>query len=194
MLLFLAFSRKDTKSIAKVLLDKFKTITNVINADENQIRSVDGIGESVICLIKLVHEIHLRMLKEGIEPEEIKLKNLTSVIKYFKSKLGSMVTESFLVLFLNSDNTVVNEKIMATGDLDSVNIYKNMIITQATQNGSKAIIIVHNHPSGDTTPSSADISLTKELAFVLGKVGIKLLDHIIVSKNNHFSFAASKII
>lgn len=194
MLLFLAFSRKDTKGLAKILLDKFKTLRNVILADENQLRSVDGIGDSVICLLKLFHEIHLRILKEEIKPEEIKLKNTESVVNYFRSKIGNMVTEYVLILFLNNNNEVVNEKIVASGDIDSVNVYKNMIITQATQNGSKSIIMVHNHPSGKANPSTNDINFTRELQDVLNKVNIKLVDHIIVSKNGHFSFVKNKLL
>ena len=194
MLLFLAFSRKDTKGLAKILLDKFKTLRNVMLADENQLRSIDGIGDSAICLLKLFHEIHLRILKEEIKPEEIKLKNTKAVVDYFRSKLGNMVTEFVLVLFLNNSNEIVNEKIIASGDIDSVNVYKNMIITQATQNGSKSIIMVHNHPSGNARPSVNDIKLTRELMEVLKKVDITLLDHIIVSKKEHFSFIKSKIL
>lgn len=194
MLLFLAFSRKDTKGLAKILLDKFKTLRNVVLADENQLRSIEGISDSTICLLKLFHEIHLRILKEEIKPEEIKLKNTKAVVDYFRSKLGNMVTEFVLVLFLNNSNEIVNEKIIASGDIDSVNVYKNMIITQATQNGSKSIIMVHNHPSGNARPSVNDIKLTRELMEVLKKVDITLLDHIIVSKKEHFSFIKSKIL
>lgn len=194
MFLFLAFSRKDTKNLAKILLDKFKTLRNVMLADENQLRSIDGIGDSVICQLKLFHEIHLRILKEEIRPDEIKLKNTQSVVNYFRSKLGNMVTEFVLILFLNNNNEVVNEKIISSGDVDSVNVYKNMIITQATQNGSKAIIMVHNHPSGDASPSRSDINLTKDLQEILNKVNITLIDHIVVSKSEYFSFVKYKIL
>ena len=194
MLLFLAFTRKDTKDIAKTLLSKFKTLKHLINADENQLKSIENIGDSVICLIKLVQEIHLRILRDNIKPEEIKIKNIKSVIDYLKSKLGGMVTEYVLILFLNNDSKLVNEKIVSIGDLDSASVYKNMIITQATQNGSSNIIMVHNHPSGVAEPSDKDIQFTRELSFILSKVGIRLLDHIIVTKDDYFSFLETKII
>lgn len=188
MLLFMAFNRKDTKGLSKLLLDKFRCFNNIINADENQLRSVEGVGDSVISVIKLVQEIYLRILKDDIKPEQIKIKSLSSVIKYVKSKMGNMVTESAMVLFLNNGNVIVSEKIVGLGDVEGVNIYKNMIITQATQNGAKALILVHNHPSGDPRPSPSDIALTRDLAFVLNKVNMKLLDHIIVSSKDYYSF------
>ena len=194
MLLFLAFVRKDTKDLAKTLLNKFKTLKYLINADENQLRGVDGVGDSVICLIELVHEIFLRILKSNIKPEELKIRNVSSAIEYVKSKLGSMVTEYVLILFLNNDYTLVHEKIVSMGDLDSASVYKNMIITQATQNGSKSIVMIHNHPSGVAEPSDRDIQFTRELSFILSKVDIKLIDHIIVTKDDYFSFLETRII
>lgn len=194
MLLFLAFARKDTKDLAKTLLDKFKSLKYLLSSDENQLRSVDGVGDSVVYLVGLIHEIYLRMLKSDIKPQDIKIKDLSAVIDYVQSKLGNMVTEYVLVLFLNNNNVLVNEKILSIGDLDSVNVYKNMIITQATQNASKSIIIVHNHPSGVAEPSEEDLQMTRELVFILSKVGIKLLDHIIVTKDDYFSFSKTRLI
>lgn len=195
MLLFSAFLRKDTKNIAKRLLIKFNNnMYDVINADPDQLREVDEIGDVAIGCIKLIHEILLRMSKNNIKNTEINLSNMSSVKEYCKNKIGNLVHEEALVLFLNASSNLVAEQIINFGNADEVKIYKNIIITKATQNGATAIILVHNHPSGDATPSVADLILTKELKELLENVDMTLLDHIIVSKNNTNSILSNSIL
>lgn len=188
MILFFAFPRKDTKNIAKILMDKFKNITNLINADVDQLKSVDGIGDSVICVLKLFQEVHLRMLKENIEEDDIKLNSIANVVKYCKSKIGHLVHEEVLILFIDNSGNLVYEDVISSGSVNEVNVYKNLIITKATQNGACGIIMVHNHPSGNSKPSQADIELTAEMYKLLKQVKMDLVDHIIVSRNNIYSF------
>ena len=191
LMLFFAFSRKDTRNIAKVLMDKFKNITNLINADVDQLRGIDGIGESVICVLKLFQEVHLRMLKEDIEQDEIMLNSTEKVIKYCKSKIGHLVHEEVLILFINSSGALVHEDIISSGNADEVSVYKNLIITKATQNGACGIIMAHNHPSGNAKPSQPDIDLTSEMYKLLDQVNMTLVDHVIVSKKGNYSFVES---
>ena len=188
MILFFAFPRRDTKKIAKILMDKFKNITNLINADVDQLKSVDGIGDSVICVLKLFQEVHLRMLKENIEEDDIKLNSIANVVKYCKSKIGHLVHEEVLILFIDNSGNLVYEDVISSGSVNEVNVYKNLIITKATQNGACGIIMVHNHPSGNSKPSQADIELTAEMYKLLKQVKMDLVDHIIVSRNNIYSF------
>lgn len=188
MILFLAFPRRDTKNVAKILMDKFKNITNLINADIDQLKSVDGIGDSVICVLKLFQEVHLRMLKENIEEDNIKLNSTENVVKYCKSKIGHLVHEEVLILFIDNSGNLVYEDIISSGNADEVNVYKNLIITKATQNGACGIIMVHNHPSGSAKPSQADIELTTEMYKLLQQVNMSLVDHVIVSRNDIYSF------
>lgn len=188
MILFFAFPRKDTKNIAKILMDKFKNITNLINADVDQLKSVNGIGDSVICVLKLFQEVHLRMLKENIEEDDIKLNSIANVVKYCKSKIGHLVHEEVLILFIDNSGNLVYEDVISSGSVNEVNVYKNLIITKATQNGACGIIMVHNHPSGNSKPSQADIELTAEMYKLLKQVKMDLVDHIIVSRNDIYSF------
>ena len=188
MILFFAFPRKDTKNIAKILMDKFKNITNLINADVDQLKSVNGIGDSVICVLKLFQEVHLRMLKENIEEDDIKLNSIANVVKYCKSKIGHLVHEEVLILFIDNSGNLVYEDVISSGSVNEVNVYKNLIITKATQNGACGILMVHNHPSGNSKPSQADIELTAEMYKLLKQVKMDLVDHIIVSRNDIYSF------
>lgn len=193
MILFFAFPRKDTKTIAKILMDKFKNITNLINADIDQLKSIDGIGDSVVCVLKLFQEVHLRMLKENIEDDNIKLNSTENVVKYCKSKIGHLVHEEVLILFVDNAGNLVYEDIISSGSADEVHVYKNLIITKATQNGACGIIMVHNHPSGNSKPSQADIDLTTEMYKLLQQVNMNLVDHIIVSRKDIYSFVASRV-
>ena len=188
MILFFAFPRRDTKKIAKILMDKFKNITNLINADVEQLKSLDGIGDSVICVLKLFQEVHLRMLKENIEEDDIKLNSIANVVKYCKSKIGHLVHEEVLILFIDNSGNLVYEDVISSGSVNEVIVYKNLIITKATQNGACGIIMVHNHPSGNSKPSQADIELTAEMHKLLKQVKMDLVDHIIVSRNDIYSF------
>lgn len=190
MILFFAFPRKDTKNIAKILMDKFKNITNLINADVDQLKGIDGIGDSVVCVLKLFQEVHLRMLKENIEDNDIKLDSIENVVKYCKSKIGHLVHEEVLILFIDNSGNLVYEDVISSGNADEVNVYKNLIITKATQNGACGIIMIHNHPSGNSKPSRADIELTTEMYKLLQQVNMNLVDHVIVSRKDIYSFAA----
>lgn len=194
MLLFLAFPRKDTKNLAKLLLNKFKNLENIFNADNGQLKSINGIGDGVVHIIKLVQELHLRILKEKIDNTEIKLSNIQSVKQYCKSKIGFLVNEKILVLFLNNSSILIAEEIISFGDSNKTMLSTSSLISKANQNGAIAIILVHNHPSGDPNPSIQDIDMTKNLEKILFQVGIKLLDHIIVSKNKSFSFYESNLL
>jgi DNA repair protein RadC len=190
MLLFLAIPRKDTKAIAKLLLSKFGSLDNVLNADVDQLRDVKGIGNNAICTIQLFHEIILRITREELEDDmkTISLDRPKLIEKYCIAKIGHLVHEEVLVLFLNGSMKLVAEDIIGSGNASEAKIYNNILITRATQNGATGIILVHNHPSGNAIPSEADIDITENLLDILRGVGLKFVDHMIVTRSKCFSF------
>lgn len=195
MLLFYVFARKDTKPIAKKLMIKFNNnLDNVINADVEQLKEVNGIGDGVINLFKLIQEINCRILRKNINVvginnintsnDEIKLNNLEAVKNYCKNKIGNLLKEEVLVLFLNNKCNLVAEEVIGMGSTNETKLCNSLIVTKAVSNASSKIVLVHNHPTGDATPSVNDIVLTKHLKNLLSNFGIILLEHIVVSKNN----------
>lgn len=199
MLLFYVFSRIDTKSLAKTLLLKFdNSLNDVINADENQLRDIKGVGDGVIMLFKLLKEINCRILKKDIDKNnnginnninnidntnKPTLNNISSIKKYFKYKIGNLIKEEILVLFLNNKYNLVAEEVINIGNVNESQINNSLIITKALNNASSKIILAHNHPSGDYTPSVNDIKITQDLKELLSNFGIDLVEHIVVSKH-----------
>jgi DNA repair protein RadC len=213
MLLFLVFSRRDTKTLAKILLNKFGSLGGVINADENQLKGVEGIGENTVVTLKLLQEIYLRMLRselrtnnetdneinnetnnENIISPKPKLNDPKIIREFCRTKIGSLPQEHVLILFLNNSGILVADEIMNTGSTDEVGISKGAIVSKAVINGSNAIVLSHNHPSGNPTPTREDKILTTNLKKFLQEASIRLLDHVIVSTEKTYSFARSGIL
>ncbi len=194
MLLFFAIPRKDTKPLAKMLLKKFGNLDGVINADKDQLLSIDGVGEATINMLQLIHEILVRISLEDIKKHRLVLDNSDKVEKYCRTRIGHMVKEEMLVLFFNGAMELINEEIVNTGNHSEVKVYKNMIVTKATQNGAFGVILVHNHPSSNFEPSLSDIKITKELKVLLDQLELRLFDHIIVFCKGSFSFSKNKLI
>ncbi len=196
MLLFYVFVRKDTKALAKQLLLKFNSIQNIINADENQIKEISGIGENVIILLKLIQEINNRIFKNNISNNNnsktiITLNNISKVKEYCKNKIGNLTHEEILVLFLNNKCNLITEEIITSGTANEVKICNNLIMKKALNNATSKIILIHNHPSGDFTPSVQDIILTRNIKNLFSNFGIDLLEHIVVSENGSIGIIES---
>ncbi|MDR2077642.1 MAG: DNA repair protein RadC [Rickettsiales bacterium] len=189
MLLFLAIPRRNTRNLAKLLLKKFGSLRDVLNADENQLISIDGIGNRTVEVIQLFHEMITRVMRDDTKAKLVKLDRLAAVEKYCKTRLGHLTHEEMLVLFLNNSMRLIGEDIINVGNQSEIRVYKNIVITKTTQNGASGIIIVHNHPSGDPNPSKADIEVTASLKDILEKVDIRLYDHLIVTRSQSFSFS-----
>jgi DNA repair protein RadC len=195
MLLFLAIPRRDTRTIAKILMNKFGSLEDVMNADRDQLMGTDGIGINTVSTLHLFHEVLMRMMRDDIKKSKsINLDKLKSVKKYCRVRIGHLVHEEVLALFLNGSMKLVAEDIINTGNYSETKLYKNILITKATQNGATGIILAHNHPSGDPKPSEADIITTGNLRNILGEVGIELLDHLIVTHSKVFSFLAAGLL
>jgi DNA repair protein RadC len=188
MLLFLAIPRKDTRTMAKCLMEKFGSLSAVLNADRDQLRALEGLGDATVTALQLFHEILIRTMRSTLEKKTITLDKPKTVEKYCRVRLGHLVHEEILALFLNGSRKLVAEEIINSGNYSETKLYRNILITRATQNGATGIILVHNHPSGDPSPSSGDLEVTESLRDILRSVGIELIDHMIVTPSRSFSF------
>lgn len=187
ILLFAAFSRADTKPIAKKLLAKFGDISAVINADIERLKEVEGVGEAALTQIKIIAEISKRILKKSASEKPI-LENWPALLNFSSALLKDFPNEIFCVLFLDKKHCLIEEIKMSVGENDFVAINVKDVARKALLLHAASIVLLHNHPSGDLKPSNADIKITNEIISALKKLEISVLDHLIISKSGHFSF------
>lgn len=193
MILFSVFPRKDTKSLAKKLLSKFGSLAEIVNADSTDLKSIEGVGDALIIQMKLLSDIFSRLHLPIDKPLQV-LNNWMSVINYCNLTMGYKKVELFRVLYLNKNNCLIADQLCEHGTVDRIQIYPREIAKKALECNASAIILVHNHPSGAIEPSKEDIEMTKQIAKALSAISINLHDHLIISKNSHYSFRAKGLI
>ncbi|WP_323732412.1 RadC family protein [Candidatus Bandiella euplotis] len=195
MLLFYVIPIKDTKSIAKNLLRKFGSLIEVLDADQTQLIEIKGVGQSVIIYFKLLKDLFSRLhIPSDLEKKFYILNNWGSVINYCNLTMGFQKTESFKILYLNAKNILIHEEVIDYGTVDRIAIHPREIVKSALTVGASALILVHNHPSGDVSPSKQDIELTNTIATALRSINVTIHDHIIVSRNDYYSFKTNNLI
>ncbi len=188
-LLMLAIPRIDTKPLAKRLLNEFGGIGGLLSADAEAIMRSGGVGESAAAALKIVQASALRMLRSQVKAQPI-LASWQAMLDYLRVDLAHITVERVRVLHLNSKNMLIRDELMAEGSIDQAVIHVREVIRRAIDLGSAAIILVHNHPSGDPKPSRADITLTRDIADAGKKLGISVHDHVIIGLNGHSSMRA----
>jgi DNA repair protein RadC len=193
MVLFSAFSRGDTKPLAKQLLARFGTFAEVINAPEERLREVQGVGTRVVDELKLIRAASLRLLKGEIMGRKV-LGSWSTVIDYCRAAQGFDQKEQFRILFLDRKNQLIADEVQQEGTVDHTPVYVREVVKRALELSATAIILVHNHPSGDTTPSKADIDMTKLIVEAAKPLGVTVHDHIIVGRNGHSSLRGLRLI
>jgi len=187
LLLFAAMPRRDVKPIAKDLLTRFGSFAGVMNADVNALCEISGIGDTAAVSLLAVRESSIRLLRNEVMDQPI-LSNWQSLMDYCRAAMGHGKVEQFRILFLNRKNMLIADELQQQGTVDHTPVYPREVIKRALDLGASALILVHNHPSGDPTPSQADIEMTKDLQSAGEKLGISLHDHIVVSKSGNTSF------
>lgn len=187
LLLFQAQPRRDMKSLAKRLLKKFGSFSATISAEPADLKEVDGVGDAVVVTLKTVQAAALRLSREEIMDQPV-LSSWNKLIAYCRASMGHHKNEHFRILFLNRQNTLIADEVQQTGTVDHTPVYPREVVKRALELGATAIIMVHNHPSGDPTPSKADIEMTKEVADAGAKLAIVLHDHLIMTRAGHSSF------
>lgn len=189
LLLTLAIPRKDTKPLAKELVKEFGSFAAVINAPKEKLLAFNGLKNNSIMVFDIVREAALRMSWQKLMEADLPVtSNWDAMVDYCRAVAGYKEREEFRIIFLNSKNRVMGEEIQQRGTVDSVAIHPGEVVKSSVLKGAKSIILLHNHPSGDVTPSAADIAITKKVKEGLASVDINLVDHLIVSKYEYFSF------
>ncbi|PHI13901.1 DNA repair protein RadC [Fusobacterium polymorphum] len=200
LLLTYCIPRKDTKPIAKELLNKFKSLDNIFKADFDKLSAIDGLGKNSIVFLKLIGDLPSIIYKDElknkklIDKETLKISNKDILLKYLRNKIGYEEIEKFYVLYLSSSNQVIEFEENSVGTLDRSSIYPREIYKKIINLNAKSVILAHNHPSDNITPSKCDIELTNEIAKGLKNFGALLIEHIIITKNSYFSFLEEGLI
>jgi DNA repair protein RadC len=188
-LLTLAIPRRDTKPLAKALLHEFGGIGGLLSADAEAIGRQSGVGETAVAALKIVQAASLRMLRDKVKEQPI-LASWQALLDYLRVDMAHLTIERVRVLHMNSRNMLIRDEVMSEGSVDQAVVHVREVIRRAIDLGSAAIILVHNHPSGDPAPSRADISLTRDIAEAGKKLGIAVHDHVIIGAGGHSSMRA----
>ncbi len=193
MVLFLALPRKDTKPLAKALVERFGGFGDVLFADDALLREINGVGETVVTALKVVRASALR-LSQGRIIGRPALSSWDAVVDYCRAAMSFEKKEQFRILFLDKKNVLIADEVQQEGTIDHTPVYPREVIKRALELGATALILAHNHPSGDPTPSRDDIEMTKEIAEAGKKLGVIIHDHIVVGKTGHVSMKSMGVI
>lgn len=186
LLLFQAQARRDMKPLAKRLIASFGSFGAVISASPADLARVEGVGPSVIAVLKVVRAAAVRLAREEVVDRPV-LSSWQQVLDYCRIAMAHEGIEQFRLLFLDSKNAVIADEVQQTGTVNHTPVYPREVIKRALELGATALIMVHNHPSGDPSPSKADIEMTRSVADAAGRLGITLHDHIVIGRSGHVS-------
>ncbi len=189
LVLFAAIPRRDVKPLAKALIAHFGTFAEAIAAPRARLLEVDGIGEAVVAQLKIVEAAALRLARTAMLGKPA-LSSWAALIDYCTAAMARNPNEEFRVLFLDRKNILIADEVQTKGTIDHTPVYPREIVKRALELGASAIILVHNHPSGDPTPSRADIEMTRDVAAAAKALKIVLHDHLVIGRSGHASFKA----
>ena len=187
LVLFAAYTRRDVKTLAKALLKRFGSFAEVISADPRALKEVEGVGAATVLALKTVQAAAVRMARGEVMQRPV-LANWQKLLDYCRTSMAYEDTERFRILYLNRKNVLIADEVQQKGTVDHTPVYPREVVKRALELGASAIVMVHNHPSGDPTPSQADIEMTREVAEAAKKLRITLHDHVIIARNTHASF------
>ena len=189
LLLFMAQPRRDMKPIAKRLMQHFGSYAKVISASPDELRAIDGVGDSLIATLKIVRDAAVRLARQELTGRSV-LTSWNDLIDYCRATMGREPVEQFRIFFLDRKNALIKDEEQQRGTIDQTAVYPREVIKRALELHASAIIMAHNHPSGDTTPSRGDIEMTRLVKEACEKIGIALHDHVIISARGETSFRA----
>lgn len=192
LLLFGVMTRGDVKPLAKTLLRECGSLSGLLQADHERLKAIPGIGESTIALLKTVQEIACRVIREEASSQPI-LKSWQTVIDYCRARMSHLSIEQFRLLFLDQKNKLIADEVQQQGTINSTPIFPREIVKRTLELGASSLILVHNHPSGDPTPSQADIDITRRVMGAAKELEIHVLDHLIIGRFGHTSLREKKL-
>ncbi|RMB04864.1 DNA repair protein RadC [Eilatimonas milleporae] len=187
LVLFLAIPRRDVKPLAKDLLTRFGSLAGVLGADIPALSAVDGLSETAAVALKTVHAAAVRVTREAVSDAPV-LSGWQALNDYVRTALAHEKREQFRVLFLDRKNRLIVDEAMATGTIDRVAVYPREVVRRALELDASAVILVHNHPSGDPRPSKGDIAMTRMVSDACDKLDITVHDHLVVGRSGNASF------
>ena len=193
LVLFRAIPQRDLKPLAKSLLAKFGSFAEVISAPKERLREVKGLSDAAVVELKIVQAAASRLARGEIKQRQV-LSSWSSVLDYCRAAMAFDDKERFRILFLDMRNHLIADEQHQTGTVDHTPVYPREVVKRALELSATAVILVHNHPSGDPTPSRADVEMTRAIVEVARPLGIAVHDHIIVGKEGHASLKALKLI
>ena len=193
LVLFRAIPRRDTKALAKQLIARFGSFAEVINAPPPRLREVAGVGDAVVTELKLIRSAALRVQRAGLVDKPV-LSSSPAVLAYCRAAMSFEAREQFRILFLDKKNKLIADEVQQEGTVDHTPVYVREVVKRALELSSTAIILVHNHPSGDPTPSRGDIEMTRAIVAAAKPLGVVIHDHVIVGRDGHTSFKALQLI
>jgi DNA repair protein RadC len=193
MILFIALPRRDTKPIARELLTRFRTFGGVVGAPEIELRGVEGVGEAGAAAIKLIQAGALRMMRQDLATQPV-LSTWDRLTDYLMAAMGHERTEQFRVLFLDGRNRLLADEVQGTGTINHAPAYPREVVRRCLELHATAVVLAHNHPSGEPTPSREDVALTTQIAQAAATMGISVHDHIVIGRGKFLSFRAERLL
>jgi len=193
LVLFRAVPQRDVKPLAKELIERFGSFAETISAPAALLKEIEGVGDAIITEFKVVEAAAQHLAKGRIKSKKV-LSSWSSVIDYCRTSMAFADKEQFRILFLDKRNQLIADEVQQKGTVDHTPVYPREVVKRALELSATAIVLVHNHPSGDPTPSRADIQMTKTIIDVARPLGIEVHDHIIVGKEGHASLKGLRLI
>jgi DNA repair protein RadC len=193
LLLAQAIPRRDVKPLAKALLARFGDFSGVIAAESQQLESVPGMGDASVAALKVVQVGAVRLLRQRVVQRNV-IDSWDRLVDYCTAAMAHEKVEQLRLLFLDRKNVLIADEVQQQGTVDHTPLYTREVVKRALELGASALIVVHNHPSGDPTPSQGDIKMTREVRDALEKIGVTLHDHLVIGRNGHESFRAKGLL
>ncbi len=190
LVLFRAIPRRDVKPLARAMLERFGDFNGVVSAPPAQLRALPGVGDSVVVELKIVEAAAHRLARSRIMQRHV-ISSWDAIVDYCHTTMAHRQTEQFRILFLDRRNILIADEEQARGTVDHVPVYPREVVKRALELNASALILVHNHPSGDPTPSDADIAMTEQIARAAEALGLTVHDHLIIGKSREISFRAA---
>ncbi len=193
LVLHIVLPRRDTKALAKDLLGRFHSFSGVLAAPPERLAEIKGLGPTSVANLKVIQAAAQRFARDRIDREQPVLGSWSALLDYCRSQMAFEDKEQFRILFLDKKNRLIADEVQQRGTVDHTPVYPREVIKRSLELSATAVILLHNHPSGDPSPSSADVQMTRQIVDIAKPLGITVHDHIIIGRNGHASLKALKL-